>query len=107
MDPKHIVKNRKVIFFLKKMLSTTFLRARGLHTKHYLHSPGTKVFELKQVLVTDYRIRHCFLQEEMNYRIVLDSQIKKLKQQVNNETRVTKSIRRKLPNPNHLNKLKF
>lgn len=44
----------------------TFLRAGGLHTKHYLHSPGTKAFELKQVHVTDYRSHHCFLQEQLS-----------------------------------------
>lgn len=44
----------------------TFLRARGLYTKHYLHSPGTKVFELKQIHVTGYRSHHCFLQEQLN-----------------------------------------
>lgn len=48
----------------------TFLKGRGLHTRHYLQSPGIKAFELKQVHVKIYRSHHCFLQEVLNWRIL-------------------------------------
>lgn len=51
----------------------TFLKGRGLHTRHYLHSPGIKVFELKQVHVKNYKSHHCFLQEVLNWRMMLFS----------------------------------
>lgn len=50
-----------------------FLKGRGLHTRHYLHRPGIKVFELKQVHVKIYVSHHCFLQEVLNWGMLFFS----------------------------------
>lgn len=110
MNIKHIVKNRmKTDFFFKKYaISSWHSWGPEDYTQSIIYTAQVpKFFGLKQVHVTNYISHHYFLQEELNYRMVLDSQIKKLKQQVNNETRFTISIGRKPPNPKHLNKLNF
>lgn len=62
MDLKHTVKNRRESDFFKKYAINDIPEGQRT-TRHYLHRPGIKVFELKQVHVKIYISHHCFLQE--------------------------------------------